>query len=140
MRNVDFILPVTIGVVGTSVSIFAAYTDYSMLGFGLSRAIEPVGKWQWFWISLGFTSASCLIPFFAYYFYPEDERALGQANAAYAFGVLWIPLLVVYPGTKALSVLSDESLVYAAGGILLSQYVVAKLLTKKIISENEQEA
>jgi len=138
MKRIRLISPLVVGILGTILSIFLFYTDYSSLDYKLSYAFRVANKWNWLTGSVILTSFSYLFPFVTYFFYGAKIDYHKGANATYAFAVLWIPVLFLYPGSKELGVYSDSVGVYAMFGIIVSQYLTTKIITAQIISESKQ--
>ena len=134
--KVNLLFPAIVGFVGSVFTLAVFYTEYSLLDVNLSLAFAELQKWPWFWLSTAITTISCTTPFFLNFIHNGEERKIKESGATYALGLLWLPLILVYPGAKELNVLSDDVAGFAMSGICVIQYIVTKLVTRQILRSN----
>lgn len=128
-----FIIASFVGLFGSIFAIVIGYTDYGMLDNSIRDSLRPVWKWPILVMPFVLTSLSLLVPFAVHFFRSSTDPKMGIT--IYAFGYLWVPLLISYPGTKALGINSDSALVYTSFGVCVAQYFAAKIVLKAITSQ-----
>jgi hypothetical protein len=110
--------------------------DFVDIDFVLAAAI--FNKWPWFKGACALSTLTFLFPFFAHWSCRGNYQAFSGEIIAYGFGLVWIPVLMMYPGTKALGVFSDSKLVWAAFPICLIHYFCARLIGREIKRSEDQ--
>lgn len=124
------ILASFVGFLGSVLAIVLGYIDYGMLSISVRESLQSVWKWPVFSMPLFLTAFSLSVPFVAHFFRTSEDPQTGLI--VYAFVYLWFPLLIFYPGTRALGITSDGALVYTSFGVCVAQYLAAKIVLKAI--------
>jgi hypothetical protein len=127
--NRDVVIASLVGFFGSVLAIGLGYTDYDLIGISVGDALTPVWKWPVFGMAIMLTTLSLSVPFAAHFFRARDA-AMGIA--IYAFGYLWLPFFIFYPGTHALGVVSDNAAPYVWFGVCIAQYIAARVVAKTI--------
>jgi hypothetical protein len=120
----------------TPLWLLAAYLDWGLVNIDFSLAAQSFSKWPWAKGAVMLTAFTFLFPFFATWLNGNNECVLEGEMAAYALGLLWFPLLAIYPGTRTLGVLSDDRLIWAAFPICLIHFFCARQITREILKFN----
>ena len=125
-------IAVIVSFVFTPLWLMIVYLKWDFVKIDFTIAAASFNKWPWFKGSCALSALTFLFPFFAHWSCKGNEHAFSGEIAAYGFGLVWFPVLMMYPGTEALGVFSDGKLVYAAFPICLIHYICARQIGKEI--------
>lgn len=129
-------IAVVVSFVFTPLWLMIVYLNWDFVKIDFAIATESFNKWPWFKGSCVLSALTFLFPFFAYWSCKGNDQAFFGEIAAYGLGLVWFPVLMMYPGTKALGVFSDGKLVWAALPICFVHYICARQIGK-VIKRNE---
>ena len=125
-------LTVVVSFVFTPLWLMIVYLNWDFVKFDFAIASESFNKWPWFKGSCALSALTFLFPFFAHWSCRGNVQAFFGEITAYGLGLVWFPVLMMYPGTEALSMFSDGKLVWAAFPICLIHYVCARQIGREI--------
>ena len=135
-HNTKMALVVVLSFISTPLWLLIVYLNWGLVKIDFAIAVTSFNKWSWFKGSCALSALTFLFPFFAHWSCKGNDHAFFGEIAAYGFGLVWFPVLMMYPGTEALGVFSDSKLVWAAFPICLIHYFCARQIGKEIqISE-----
>ena len=130
--------PYIIGVSLTILSIFIFYIDFEYVDISLFFATRKFNSWPWFSGSCILTAFTLLIPYASHYHANGSKDKFKEGNAIYGVLLIWIPLLIMYPGTETLGIVSDGAGKSAMLFILISQNIALHLAAKSIWSSRHE--
>jgi hypothetical protein len=125
-------LAVGVSFVFTPFWLLIVYLNWDFVTIDFAMAAANFNKWPWFKGSCALSAFTFLFPFFAHWSCKGNYQAFSGEIIAYGLGLVWFPILMMYPGTKALGVSSDSKLVWAAFPICLIHYICARQIGKEI--------
>lgn len=120
----------------TPLWLLIAYLDWKFVDIDFALASESFSKWPWAKGAAMLTAFTFLFPFLATWLNGNNKQVLEGEIAAYALGLLWFPMLAIYPGTKELGVLSDDRLLWATFPICLIHFFCARQIAREILKFN----
>lgn len=126
-------LAVAISFLFTPLWLLIVYMNWNLLGHDISMAIADFDKWPWFKGSCVLSTFTFLFPFFAHWVSEGKPKELYAGIAVYGVGLIWFPLIFMYPGTEALGINSDSKGFFAFFPISLIHYLCARQIAKEII-------
>ena len=110
----------------TPAAILVVYFDYDVGARNLPAALVRFEAWPWLSGSLLLTTLSSLVPFYLLWSSGANRSKFDNELVAYSFGVQWVPLLFLYPGTHALRVSTGSMAAFAMFLICVVQYLQAR--------------